>query len=70
MLIKAKLTAVSVCGLHIVKVLMGIKLPNYVPPAARCPYSLLIWASQCDAYFHGGMPIFTANIGIGMPIFT
>jgi len=22
----------------------------------------------CDAYFHGGMPIFTVNIGIGMPI--
>jgi len=27
-------------------------------------------ASQCDAYFHGGMPIFTVKIGIGMPIFT
>ena len=26
--------------------------------------------AQMHAYFHGGMPIFTVNMGIGMPVFT
>ena len=48
---------------------MGIKMPNFVPLTAACPIFTVNRASQCDAYFHSGMPIFTVNIGIGMPIF-
>ena len=52
-----------------VNVFMGIKMPNFVPLTAGCPIFTVNRASQCDAYFHGGMPIFTVNIGIGIVIF-
>jgi len=49
---------------------MGIKMNSYHSQQDAHIHCKYAWASQCDAYFHSGMLIFTLNIGIGMPIFT